>query len=431
MEDQTVGHKLYSVNDKRNEALYYLSFLVWPFGVMLASLRHWEKPWVKNIFWIFCIFFGFTFFLAEDSPNWSPDSIRYAQTLAEYAHNNMSLGELWKSIYSENSSNLDIFQPLITYLISRVTSNPRILFTVFGLIFGYFYSRNVWYVLDQIHGKLSIILLLFILAFCLFNPIWNINGFRYWTAAQIFIFGTLPYLVKGEKKRLIWALLSVLVHFSFLYAVASLFLFLMLKNRFNLYFVFFILTSIVKEINLESVQSVLSFLPGIFQHRIESYANPEYAESIHLELQSSSWFVTFSSMGIRYIVYIMVISIFIFGRNLLKNRHDYMTLLCYSLFLYSFANIFSLIPSGGRFITLANIFIFAFFIFFISTYTEFTWLKLIKILSVPFLLLFCVFNIRVGMEFFGLTTILGNPIFSALTIDRVSLINEIKQFLSF
>jgi hypothetical protein len=145
--------------------------------------------------------------------------------------------------------------------------------------------------------------------------------------------------------------------------------------------------------------------------------------------QSQNWYLPFSIKGLGWVTYIMVLFIYLFYKKSLKNTHDLMTLFCYSLFLYGFANISSQIPSGGRFITVANTFMFAFFIIFISTFPSIRGLLLIKALSIPFLLLFCIVTIRIGMDYFGIMTILGNPLLAALYNDTVPLITGIKRFL--
>ncbi len=428
MEEKAIKYKEYQINDKRNEALYYIGFFVWPFMTLLASLRHWEKPWSKNILWIFCIFFGFTFIIAQ-GPDAAADSSRHAELLAQYANADMSAKDLFKSMYSESSSYVDIVQPLITFLVSRVTKNPTILFTIFGFIFGYFYSRNIWYVLGQIKGKITTIVLLFILTFVLINPIWNINGFRMWTAAQIFLYGTLPYLLEGNKKKLFWSAASVFFHFSFLYPIVVLFLFLVIKNRITICLGFFIITSFIKEIDLQAVGSALSFLPGVFQQRISGYTNLEYAESIRNVQQSLNWYLPLSLKAIEWLTYVITLYIYFFCKQFLKDRPELMTLLCYSLLLYGFSNIFSLVPSGGRFITVANTFMVAFFIIFFSSYPKIKGMTLIKLISIPALLLFCIVAIRTGMDFYGIMTVFGNPLYAALNPDSVPLITGIKRIL--
>lgn len=424
MEEQDIENKIPRIIDKRNEALYYINFLIWPFGIMLASLKRWDRPWSKNVFWLFCIFFGLTFIIAKEG---GADSDRYTQLFIQYANSDLSLKELWSSFYSESSYSIDIVSPIITFLVSRITDNPTILFTVFGLIFGYFYSRNIWYVLNKINGKLTGIIILFILAFALFNPIWNINGFRMNAAAQIFLFGTLPYLLEGKSKRLIWSGVAILVHFSFLFPVAILILFGFLRNRLDIYLVFFIATSFIKEIDLQYVQSVLSYLPDFFQSRISGYTNTEYAESINIANQSLNWYLPFAGKGISWIIYIMTLFTYFFCRNFLRNRQELMTLFCFSILLYGFSNISSLVPSGSRFISVANTFMFAFIIIFISEFPKIKGLFFVKAISVPLLLLYCIVKIRVGMDFYGLMTLFGNPIFAAFDSDPVPLIMGIKR----
>jgi hypothetical protein len=248
-----------------------------------------------------------------------------------------------------------------------------------------------------------------------------------WIAAQIFLFGTLPYLLEGNRKRLVWSVVSVFFHFSFLFPLVVLFLFIFLKNKLNIYLGFFIVTAFLKELDLQFVQSALSFLPAIFQPRIMSYTNPDYAEIIRQAGQAVNWYLSFSAIAIRCVIYSMTLFIYFSSRKFLKDRQDLMTLFCYSLLLYGFANFLSYIPSMDRFLTVGNTFMFAFFIVFISTNTKIRGFGLIKALSIPLLLLFCIVTIRVGMDYFSLMTIFGNPIFAVLATDTVSLITGIKM----
>jgi len=162
MEEQTIKVKLPEYSDRRDEAIHYLGMLVWPFGMMISAFRQWEKPWSKNVFWIFCVFFGYTFIVAKNDQSYK-DSARIAQLLVYYANADMSLGELFRSFYSESSNMVDIVQPLIIFLVSRFTNSSRVLFTILAVIFGYFYSRNIWYVLGQIKSNITIVLFVYIL----------------------------------------------------------------------------------------------------------------------------------------------------------------------------------------------------------------------------------------------------------------------------
>jgi hypothetical protein len=415
------------VGSNRQSLVYYIGFMVWPFGTMIDALRRWRQPWAKNIFWLFCVFFGYTFIIADNIEG-SADSARYMEVLAEYRTSNMDIKALFKSFYFENSSNVDIAQPLITFLVSRFTSNPRILFAFFALIFGFFHSRNIWYVLSKMNRDPNLFLILYLFVFILLNPIWSINGFRMWTGAQIFIFGLLPYLLEGKTKMLPWSLLAVLFHFSFSIPLIILLIYLIFKNRINIYFALFIITSFLKEIDLYAVQSYLSFLPSVFQSRASGYTNIDYAESVAMAGQALNWYLPLASKGLTWVIYMIVIYIYAFSRDFLKQK-GLLSLFCFSVLLYSAANILSLVPSGGRFINVASTLLFAFFILYFSFPQKTTPLNILKAVSVPLLLLFTLVMMRAGMDYFGMVTIIGNPVFAGLGATSAPLITEIKGFL--
>lgn len=416
----------WSNNQLREELYFYLGFLIWPFGTTVSALKNWRQPFSRDVFWLFCVFFGFTFVVAEEG---GADSARYAAWLAQYAHSDMNLKELWRSFYSESTGYVDILQPMVTYLVSRFTDNPAILFAVFGLIFGYFYSRNIWYILGKIEGKVTVVLFVLILTFSLINPIWKINGFRMWTAAQIFLYGALIFFFEGKSKGLIWASVSVFVHFSFLLPLSALILFYFIKNKTNLYLVIFIITSFIKELDLVFVRDSLSFLPGFLQTRVSGYTNLDYAEFRADRLLLGNWYLKYSELVLKWIVYAFCLSIYFFFIKWVKQRQELLALFCFSLLIYSFANIFSLVPSGGRMITVANTFMFSFFVIFFSRYQENRNVSILKTLSIPFLLLFCVVSLRIGMDYYGLMTIIGNPVLAVIYTEAFPLIEQIKALL--
>jgi len=423
---QDSWNKAYLAKFSQNERLYYfIGYLIWPFGITLEAFRQWDKPWSKNAFWLFCIFFGFTFVIAEEG---GADSDRYAREFIALAHSRTGLRDLWSLFYVVGSDYTDIVSPLVMFLLSRITDNPTLLFGIFGLISGYFYSRNIWYVLERMNGKFSGIALLFFITFIFINPIWNINGFRFSLAAQIFLFGTLPYLLEGKKKSLIWSGLSVLAHFTFIFPVVVLGLYYLVRNRTTIFLIFFVVTSFIREIDLEWFQSVLSsVLPNFIFAEISNYMNEGYAEYRRTSDQELPWFITYASIGIRWVVYMIVFTTMYFGRDTLRERSDLKSLLSFSLLFYGFANILSLIPSGDRFFIVANQFMIPYFLIFFVAFPRVGENIIIKIFSIPFLLLFCAVNLRIGMSFFSVMTLIGNPFTAAFYSDPVPFITDLKN----
>jgi len=405
---------------------YILGFLLWPFGFALEAFRQWDKPWAKNVFWLFCIYFGFTFIIGEVG---GPDSARYAQDFVELAHSREGLRGLWSQFYVVGSDNTDVISPMVMFLVSRFTDNPTALFIVFALISGYFYSRNVWYVLEKTEGKRSVMIVLYLVTFILINPIWNINGFRFSVAAQIFLFGTLPYLLEGRKRSLLWSGIAVLAHFTFLLPVSILGLYMLVGNRKYIFLAFFILTALFREISLEWFQSTLSILPDFIFFEISNYMSEEYAELRRLSEQELPWFIIYAERGIRWVSYLIVLTAFLHGRQVLKERSDLLRVLCFSLLLYGFANILSIIPSGDRFFIIANTFMIPFFLMLMVAHPVIREKLIIHMLAIPLLLLFGVVQIRFGMSYFSIITLVGNPFTAAFYSDPVPLIDQLRNLL--
>lgn len=429
MNKQELSCNVYNSTAKWKEGVhYYLGFLVWPFGSLLAAFYHWKEPWSKNVFWLFCIFLGFTFIIAERG---GADSARYAEIFVNMAHSDLNIGRLFESFYSEVSEDPDILSPIFMFLISRVTDNPIALFTVYGVFFGFFYSRNLWFIFNRIESKVTFIVFLLIITFALVNPIWNINGFRFWAAAQVYLFGALPFLLEGNKKSLLWSGLSIFIHYSFTLPVAILGLFYVLRNKTNLYLAFYIATSFLQELDLQWFQSILSFLPDVFFSEVQTYANPVYAEYRNQINQNLPWFVTLPLEGLKWVNYVFIGSFFIIGKKFLNSRDDLKTLLSFSLLFMGVANIISFVPSGGRFLVVANMFIYSFYIISFSAYLSIRKLFILQVLTVPWLLFFCIMAIRIGFDYIGALTIIGNPVSAGFYSYPVPLIEDIKRLFLF
>lgn len=400
---------------------YFISFCLWPFGVMMASLRHRTQRWSMNIFWLFCIFVGFTFVFASDIP----DSARYANTLREFHDNRVTWTEIVNSIYSTSSNYIDVVQPIITWFVSLLTSNPSILLAVFGFIFGFFYSRNLWYLLNRIEGRIVLITFIFVLSFALINPIWNINGFRMNAAIQVFIYGLLPFLVEGKKSSLLYSASAILFHFSFIFPVAVLGAYLLIGRRSNFYFIFFIITFFINTINLDVVREYLGHLPEIMDYRVNLYANPNYAKRVAESLEKANWYITLSDNILTYINFTFITYVYLRNRKRLDG--PFLNLFCFSTWLYGWANLASLIPAGARFIDVADMMMLFFNILFMQEYLTQKGIRFLRLITVPGLILFILVTIRMGFEFMSFSTIAGNPIISIFLQDNTPLIAYVKD----
>jgi hypothetical protein len=407
---------------------WYLYYFIWPFGSLIASLRNYRLPWSKNLFWLFCIYFGFVFVVAEDKYG-SADSSRYAAQL-EFMHSqSVNFENLLRAIYNPFDGYTDIYQPATTWLVSIFTDDPKWLFALFAMIFGYFYSRNIWLLLKSSKNKITWFAFLIILGFALVNPIWNINGVRMWTAAQIFIYGVLLYILKNEKiKGLLWIASTALVHFSFLFPISVFAVYIILPSYTLAFFLFFIITSFVNEINLFALRDSMSFLPAVFQPKVNAYTNVDYASSIAEQASKYRWHVKFAQLSGKIVIYSWVIIMFFNRKKWITSKPALEGLFLIALFIGGWANIASLVPSGGRFLALANLLFYAsFFVYLMSYSKQINNHKPVILATILFLLFYIVFQFRVGFDYISYLIFIGNPILAYFMDEQTPLIHFIKE----
>lgn len=418
------------INNKFGRLTLYELLLVvlWPFAALIYGLKQYQSPKSITLFLLFCIYFGFSFVLPGIDVVNSPDSSRYAAQLLTLHEESISFYQVTNLFYNKRGS-VDIYQPLITWIVSLFTADARYLFAVFATVFGFFYAKNLWIIYSQVTIKISFLLFLLMLTYALVNPIWNINGVRMWTAAQVFIYGVLTYLFQGDKKQIIWIIISILIHASFFFPVILFLIFMFLPINITAMFVFFWIAAFITEIDFSFVRGLLKYLPQIFQAKYEGYLNETYALKIKTIADSSTWHINVASLTMKWIKYLwIIISYRIIKSDLFEINDKTITtkLFALALFIGGWAQIASLIPSGGRFLVLANALFMATFILLFVYSSRLKNMVILRNLSVPIFLFSALFSIRIGFDYMGIATIFGN-VFIGLFIDsQTRLIDFIK-----
>src|SRR5690606_36676022 len=283
--------------------LSLIFFMIWPFGALLFSFKNYSTKWTKNIIWLFVIFYGYTFVLFNDTM----DANRLQLKFDFFQYTNFDLARVIEYFFLHNEEGVDIIQPVILYLTSIFSHDFQVLMAVLAFIFGFFYSRNICYLLDRSEGKISIYNYWILWSFIFVIGFWNINGFRFWTAAHIFFYAIMPFIYERNKKRL-WLLPFVaLLHFSYLFPILAFIVFLFVKQNIKIIFYIFIFSFFVGTINTEAIGAILlNVLPGNFERKVIGYTSVEYAAEVLSEEASMSAIlrkVMFAVINIYFIVF--------------------------------------------------------------------------------------------------------------------------------
>src|SRR3954469_8515365 len=106
------------------------------------SIKKYRDKWSPNILWAFVIFFGFTFAIGNESQG--SDITRYVAQYQSFYGHELTLDDSIEIF--KKSEDADVMRVSLALLLSRFSSSSVVLTTVYALIFGFFYSRNIFYV---------------------------------------------------------------------------------------------------------------------------------------------------------------------------------------------------------------------------------------------------------------------------------------------
>lgn len=400
-----------------------------PFWTWILSIIKFDSPNAKNWFWYGCAFMGFVFIFYPVGGSGN-DSTRIAYQL-EYFHNNSRNFDAVVAVLYNEENSLDVYQSLITYLVSIFTGNPHYLFLVFALIFGFFYSRNVFMILGFSNtSKLKWWIWIVVIMYILILPIWEINGVRMWTAMHVFTYGVFSFLFRNDTKKIYWSIVSVFIHFSFIIPVFILLIYMILpKQKLGFYFVIYSVSVFFSELDIQSLKdSIIDFLPHQLGVKVGEYMNEEYVEVVAENNASMAKYIHISRLLSKYFMLLVIVFLWIKNRTFFVSE-EYKKILVFYLVFGTVFEFLSAIPSFGRFLILCNLSFFALLLFLLFRFPIDNKLNtLIKYVSIM-LILPILFRLRIGTDYYGFSLLWGNFLSAVLIDDNVPLIDFVKSIL--
>lgn len=423
-------------NDNKLAAIFLT--LLFPFGGLIYTLSNWRKSWAKNAFWLVCVYMGAVLIYWPEGTilGMGSDGGRYVLQLMAMYNGNESIKAIFGR-YMLDQNTMDLYFPLVCYFVSRFTDNGHVLFTVFAFVFGFFYSRNIWYILDKLPEKKLGSLVILVILFFLINPITHINGVRYNTAIHIYVYAMLPYLLDNDKSKLWWLVVAPLVHFSFLYvSVMAAAYVLLISNRaktqgqlfLTISLIIFIVSLFINSLNLSSINAVLAdYSPESYEERIDSYVNQDVADRRSEAMDATNWYVGASGIIKNWSYSLLLVFLLPCIRRNYRSGSSIYNMYAFTLLFGAFANVMALIPSGGRFQLVAQMFSVALILLVSMSIPKkdgfFQYLNI----ALVFLIIPMVVDIRRPFDDFGITAIIGNFITVFFWENNVPLIDFIKR----
>lgn len=412
-----------NANNKISNLNKFYAFVIFLFSPVLAiilAVRQYKETWAKNIVWVFCSYYGLTFVIGNDKS----DINRYRDRFEFFSTVNYSSGEFINELINGSEAGPDFLQPLIMYIASLFTSNFKYALALFGLIFGFFFSRNIWNVLQLAKGKLKWYSVFLIVIFSFVYAVWDINVMRFTLAAHIFFYGAFTVLIKEKKWGWIFVAISPFMHFTFTLPIIVLALYKILGKRPLIYFYLYLFSFFVSEINFDTIKNNLNFLPAAYREQSQGYLSEDYKKERQQLNEEKNFRGKFYQSAIKWGTALLLVSIY-FRRKKLKDYKVWYGYLSFCLLFFSIFNILSLIPVMKRFLFLGYLFLVSFSFIYYQNYAEKKELKAVYI-ATPILAFYFIVKFRIGFEFTGLFTVLGGPVSAFFNEGDIPLISFLK-----
>lgn len=250
-------------------------FILNPFISAIFSLKDIRDGVSHRFLYLWFLIFGIGFCAISEVA----DSFRYVEKFMIEHNYTWSQYMMEINEYFTFESNIkDIYTLTVNFFVGRFTNNYHWTYFIYAAVFGFFYIKSLKIFLRHNNVSNNIVFYALLFMFCYSNPIYNINGVRFWTAAWIGVYVALSVFVDKNYKKLPLLILLPLVHGTSVIWVAIMAIALLL-NRFQTITIgLFIVSSFVSAVSYLDILNDYSYLlPQFLQNQIWSYTESEMA----------------------------------------------------------------------------------------------------------------------------------------------------------
>lgn len=388
----------------------WLSFLVMPIIPLWYSIKNFcIKPY-RIFILLFAMLLGFSFVPPENT-----DGMDYKEKFKEYQSINFNeLKANISTIYSKDAKVVDIYAVILMFLVSRFTNNPAIFFMIAAMIYYIFFLKLFDIILSfSLVKKKTFIKYFLIGSLFIFTFTLGINGVRWALAFIVFSCGTAQYLKSSKISSIIFAGLSCLIHFSFLYSFIFLLLFVLIRSIDNNFLpIGFLLVAIIfTSIFVNIINQNIHFGGEFFEQKISAYTSDSYLNFRSNLQNTSKWFIQFNRVSTFYFVILSLVLTRVFAPKLHFDRLA-KDLFAFSLIMLAHSIISGEMvhPSSNRYYIIVNFFGLIYLYYLSSINQDSLILKRMAYLYLPILVLHVMIVLRIDFASINAYLILGNPI---------------------
>lgn len=328
-------------------------FLFNPILGLTVSLTQIKSKSSYLIFFLFSLIFGISFVVpsGRHSGEYTGDGVVYREKFEQISkYDTKDLSYLFADYSEFDDGDKDFYVIAMSFLVSRFTDNYHWIFGVYAIVFAFFMLKSLRFLTEEKNFDNSFYCFLLATIFIMSNPIFNINGVRFWTAAWIGVYSLFHIFRNNDMRFLILACLTPFVHVSFFVFLFILLIALFFRKYNKFWIILFGISFFVSEISFLILESVESFFPEFISRTIRLYTD---SEVMVIKEESKVWYAGVFTFPPRLIVNLIVV-FFIRNNKLIKEHAKSYNLYLFLIVWMTFVNFTMQVPSlGGRFFQLA------------------------------------------------------------------------------
>lgn len=322
-------------------------FIINPAISAVISLKDLRDGISHRFLYLWFIIFGIGFCALNESA----DSYRYVESFAKESNYTTSQYLLEVRDYFTFQSDIkDIYTLSVNFFVGRFSDNYHWTYLIYAIVFGFFYIKSLKIFLrhNKVGNNLVFYMLLFI--FCFSNPIFNINGVRFWTAAWIGVYVSLKLFVDRDYRQLPLLLLLPLVHGTSIIWVIIMLISLLVSRLQGITILLFIISSFISAVSYFSlIGDYTHLLPQFMQNQIYFYTESQWAiERMEGATEYGTAYANFLISLPGYFNLVLSYLLIINRKKINKNKES-KHLLTIMLAMSALTNFISGVPSLHRF----------------------------------------------------------------------------------
>lgn len=336
---------------------YLLLFIIWPFFAFVFALFKCESRLVRRL-----VVIGFTAVMGANMyyVGVTHDSAQYASHFLEDAIYGVDLLDFM------SQGRIDILYPLSNVFVGMFTRNPRILFTLYGMLYGLLIYLSLCKIYDmyqvlpakcQINDhRLSAIFILIMIYFA--NPITSMPTFRFFFSVWLFFYGWLTYTDGQNRLGNICMLITPLIHTTFIIPLLIFVVHKYIPIPTKMLFWGVILCFIIGQVlYVPDYMQEISFITD--SEKYEGYIQDETNEEMMERAERISIVNEMSRILFKYIFFGILLYLCTVVNRIKREDEKSKVVYVYNyiLLFFCFAYLFAQVPSMGRFLFLANMFL--------------------------------------------------------------------------